>query len=78
MSSSKQHLLALTLDELVQVALNLGLPRFVGRQMCEWIYGKKVTSIDEMTNISKTARENLKSKYDIGTSKPVDCMRSID
>ena len=52
MSSSKQHLLALTLDELVQVALNLGLPRFVGRQMCEWIYGKKVTSIDEMTNIS--------------------------
>ena len=78
MSSSKQHLLALTLDELVQVALNLGLPRFVGRQMCEWIYGKKVTSIDEMTNISKTARENLKAKYDIGASKPVDCMRSID
>ena len=78
MSSSKQHLLALTLNELTQIALNLGLPRFVGRQMCEWIYGKKVTSIDEMTNISKTAREKIKSAYDIGASKPVDSMKSID
>lgn len=78
MASPKKHLLSLTLQELSQVAVDLGLKRFVGRQMCDWIYGKKVTSIDEMTNISKPVREKLKAEYDIGASKPVEAMRSVD
>lgn len=78
MESIKKNLLALTLEELTQVAQNLGLPRFVGRQMCDWIYGRKVDSIDEMTNISKSSRERLKAEYTIGASKPVEAMRSVD
>ena len=45
MESIKKNLLALTLEELTQVAQDLGLPRFVGRQMCDWIYGRKVDFI---------------------------------
>ncbi|MBQ8056523.1 MAG: 23S rRNA (adenine(2503)-C(2))-methyltransferase RlmN [Paludibacteraceae bacterium] len=62
----KTHLLGLTLDELTKVALDNGLPKFVGKQMCEWLYKKHVSSIDDMTNISLKNRELLKEKYEIG------------
>lgn len=78
MNEPKKPLLALTLEELTQVAQNLGLPRFVGKQLADWIYRRKVAAIDEMTNISKAARERLKAGYTIGASAPVEAMRSID
>ena len=51
--SAKPALLGLTLDELTAVAVELGLPRFVGKQLCGWIYDKHARSFDEMTNLSK-------------------------
>lgn len=78
MSEQKKSLLSLTLDELTEVAVGLGLPRFAGKQLCEWIYVRKAKSIDEMTNLSKAARELLKESYTIGASDPVDAMHSKD
>lgn len=71
-------LLGLTLEELKAVSRSLGLPAFVGQQIADWIYKKHVRSIDEMTNISKNARNKLKEQYIIGASCPVDEQRSID
>ena len=42
----KRKLLGLTLEELKDVAVELGLPKFAGKQMAEWIYGHHVGSID--------------------------------
>lgn len=75
---SKTCLLGMTLDELTAVATNNGLPKFVGKQMCGWIYDKHVTSIDQMTNLSKVARERLAAEYTIGASTPVNRMDSRD
>ena len=54
-----QSLLGLTVDELKEVALSLGLPAFTGKQIAGWLYDKKVNDIAQMTNLSKVARERL-------------------
>ena len=74
----KQPLLGLTLTELQAVVKNLGMPRFAAKQIASWLYGKKVASIDEMTNLSLRHRELLKDIYEVGGEAPVDAMRSVD
>lgn len=74
----KKSLLGLTLDELTDLVQQMGLPRFVGKQICGWLYDKHVTSIDEMTNLSKMARQRLAQEWEVGASAPVDQMVSRD
>ena len=64
-------LLGKTLVELQAIAQEVGLPRFAGKQLAEWIYIRRATSFDEMTNISLKGREALKAKYNIGRHAPV-------
>ena len=64
-------LLGKTLEELQAVAQEVGLPRFAGKQLAEWIYMRRATSFDEMTNISLKGREALKARYTIGRHAPV-------
>ena len=64
-------LLSKTLEELQAVAQEVGLPRFAGKQLAEWIYVRRATSFDEMTNISLKGREALKARYTIGRHAPV-------
>ena len=74
----KRPLLGLTLSELQNVVKNLGMPGFSAKQIASWLYGKKVTSIDEMSNLSLKHRELLKEIYEVGAEAPVDTMRSVD
>lgn len=66
-----QDLLGKTLSELQDVALSVGLPKFAGKQLAEWLYVRRVTSFDEMTNISLKGREALKANYAIGRHAPI-------
>lgn len=65
------QLLGKTLQELQAIAQEVGLPRFAGKQLAEWIYTRRATSFDEMTNISLKGREALKANYTIGRHAPV-------
>ena len=67
----KPILLGKTLEELQQVALSVGLQKFAGKQLAEWLYVRRASSFDEMTNISLKGREALKESYAIGRHKPV-------
>ena len=71
-------LLGKTLSELQEVALNVGLQRFAGKQLAEWLYIRRVTSFDDMTNISLKGREALKAQYTIGRHAPVREAVSVD
>ena len=75
---NKKNLLGMTLPELKQVAVSLGMPSFAGEKMAKWIYTQHVSSIDEMTNISKANREKLNEHYQIGCAKPIDAQHSKD
>ena len=78
MDDSKTPLLGLSLDELKGVAKSLGMPAFAGGQMAKWLYTRHVSSIDDMTDISKQNRERLKDSYTIGCRPPSDSQRSVD
>ena len=54
-------LAGLTLEELENMMSELGATKFRAKQIHNWIYSKSVASIDEMTNLSKDFREQLKS-----------------
>lgn len=78
MKVMREQLLGKTPDELKEIALKVGLPAFTGKQIAQWMYGRKVRSIDEMTNISKVGRERLKEEYSLGVTLPSACQVSSD
>ncbi|MGL5226853.1 MAG: 23S rRNA (adenine(2503)-C(2))-methyltransferase RlmN [Bacteroidales bacterium] len=73
-----EPLLGKTLDELKNITSELGLPGFTAKQIADWLYKKKVTTIEQMTNLSLKAREALAEKYTIGCAGPSDAQKSID
>lgn len=74
----REQLLGKTPEELKEIALKVGLPAFAGKQISRWMYGRKVRSVDEMTNISKAGRERLKEEYSLGVTLPSACQVSSD
>ena len=74
----KTRLLGKTPGELKQIALEAGLPAFAGKQMAQWLYQKRVRSIDQMTNLSKQGREALAQRYEVGMIQPIDVQTSVD
>ena len=73
-----EPLLGKTLSELQTIAIEAGLPRFVGKQLCEWLYRHRVSSFDEMSNISLKARQALQQRYCIGRVPPTREAVSVD
>ena len=78
MSMTKTPLLGKTLDELQTIVLDLGMPKFTAKQIASWLYDKKVSSVEEMTNLSLKNRERLAENYEVGASAPVHEQRSVD
>ncbi len=63
----QNELRSMTLEELEQVVVEAGEKAFRAKQVFEWLHKKRVSSIDEMTNISKKLREHLKENYTLDT-----------
>lgn len=74
----KENLIGKTLEDLQILCKNLGMPSFTAKQLVEWLYKKKLTSIDQMTNISLSHREKLKEIYTVGRQNPVKHQKSSD
>ena len=62
-------LAGLRLEELENLMDELGATKFRARQIHNWIYDKSVSSIDEMTNLAKDFREELKKRFIITDTK---------
>ncbi|MCF8361579.1 MAG: 23S rRNA (adenine(2503)-C(2))-methyltransferase RlmN [Prolixibacteraceae bacterium] len=73
-----QPLFGKTLNELYTLTAELGLPKFTAKQIADWLYKKKVRSIEEMTNLSKKARVQLSEKYEVETFAPLKVQESKD
>ena len=73
-----EALLGKTLEELQEIAISVGLQKFAGKQLAQWLYVQRVRSIDEMTNISLKGREALKAHYTVGRHAPVREAVSVD
>lgn len=64
----KEKLLGKNLEELKKLVADAGLPGFTAKQIAQWLYVKKVGTIDEMTNLSKAARAALSERYEVGVT----------
>ena len=73
-----EWLLGKDVDELTHIALTLGLPRYTGKQLADWLYKKQVKQIAEMSNLSKAAREQVSACYEVGGFAPVEVQQSVD
>ncbi len=74
----RKPLIGLTLDELKDVAAEAGLRSFAAGQMARRLYTGRVTSIDEMTELPKNARQWLSEHFEVGRRGPVAEARSKD
>jgi len=72
------QLLGLTQDELKIITGEGGMPSFAVQQITDWLYKKKVRTIDEMTNLSLKLREKLKERHTVGRQDYVQWQNSAD
>lgn len=75
---NKTPLSGMTLEELKDVAAFISAPSYTAKQMANWLYQKKITSIDRMTNLSASKREQLATLYEVGATPPVRSEKSAD
>jgi 23S rRNA (adenine2503-C2)-methyltransferase len=68
------ELLGLTLDELERVVADLGEAPYRGRQLARWIYARRATTFDEMTDLPVGLRDRLATVA--GLSRPRVLARS--
>lgn len=71
-------LIGMTLAELQGVVAALGMPRFAAGQICRWLYGKRVDTIDAMTDLSVKNRALLAKNYCVGRHAPIARAVSAD
>ena len=74
----KVNLLGMTLPQLQELCAAEGFPRFTAKQLCDWLYKKRVDNIDAMTNLSLAQRARLNEIASIGREHPVNCQVSKD
>ncbi len=56
---------SLSLDELTELLLQQGHPRFRGKQVYKWVWQKGIRDFMEMSNVSKAARAQLAEVFHI-------------
>ena len=66
----KEKLLGKSLNELRELCSELSLPSYSAKQIADWLYRKRVSSIDLMTNLSLKTRSVLAERFEVGGVMP--------
>jgi 23S rRNA (adenine2503-C2)-methyltransferase len=74
----KNALFGQTLVQLQELCLAESFPKFTAKQLCDWMYNKRVNDFDAMTNLSLKIRARLNEIATVGRQDPVDCQVSAD
>lgn len=72
------NLFGLTIEELIDEIATLNIPKFRAKQIAAWIYQRGATSFDEMTDLSKSLRQQLSERYEIKVARLIDRLDSSD
>lgn len=78
MNQNKKDIRALSLQELEAYFSSIGEKPFRAKQVYEWLWNKNAHSLSEMTNLSKSLRENLEHHFSIKPAEIHVMQRSID
>ena len=75
---TKESLYGKTLGQLKELCEVEQLPRFAAKQIARWLYVRRVTDIQQMTDLSLAARTRLAERYELGLSAPLRESVSVD
>ena len=67
--SEKTDIKSMNLETLTKFLTDMGEKKFRAKQIYEWLHLRQVESFEEMTNLSKTLREQLDKKCRIVSLK---------
>ncbi len=73
-----QNIYGYTINDLEKYFESFGEKKFKATQVFEWLYKKRVTSFDEMSNIKKENQEKLKADFSINQLNIIDKKSDID
>ena len=73
-----ENIFGKNLAELTELVLGLGLPKFRGKQLAEWLYKRSATDFQQMQNLPKDMRNKLAEGYVIDRAARVDQLDSKD
>lgn len=74
----QKNLYSLTLNELAQELQGLGKEKFRAGQLYKWVYEKRVTDFEQMSNVSKEFRKDLHHLFSLDLPKPTAHLKSTD
>ncbi len=75
---TRQNIKALIPGGLEACVVDMGLPKYRAKQLFEWIYGRRASTFDEMTNIAKEERRTLAGLYYISALRLLMTEQSHD
>ncbi|MBI3541951.1 MAG: 23S rRNA (adenine(2503)-C(2))-methyltransferase RlmN [Deltaproteobacteria bacterium] len=82
LSPEKPHIFSLRMSDLAEEFMSIGVPekkaRYHSRQVFHWLYHRKITSFEQMTDLSKLTRQHLTDKYEIAALPKVFEQKSVD
>jgi len=75
---AKKNIRTLSLEQITTLFKELGEPAFRAKQLYDWLWNKRATNFDDMSNFSLELREKLKSEFDIHAVEIHDLQISSD
>ncbi len=78
MTNEPMDFYSLPMPKLRSLLQGLGKEKFRAQQLYKWVYEKKVSNPEEMTNLSKDFRKNLWQQFSFELPKMVDRRISVD
>ena len=63
---------SLNIEELESFIEDLGDKKFRGKQIFDWLHNKLISQIDDMSNVSKNLKQQLKDKSIVTNLKPLE------
>ena len=75
---TKLDIRQLSLEQLITQIADLGEKKFRARQIYEWLWKKRATDFNQMTNLTKSLREILKEHFIINEILLKEAQKSKD
>lgn len=73
-----KNIFNLDLSDMEEYFVSIGSKKFHAKQLFEWLYKKRIKSLDEASNISKDLSSKIKNDYDFTRLKIVDLQEDVD
>jgi len=74
----KERLFGKVPEEVAEICRELEMPGYAAAQIVDWLYKKRILSIDDMTNLAVRYRDQLKEKYEVRLYPPSKVEVSAD